>query len=139
MVIQRCYRKYDAKKSSITIRSYIRDDLTEKPEYQVKYSMRDLFKEILKKLEEFVPGASQSAVLMFQGKEIPKYRRVEEYTRVFKDFIVELRMRKFFKGGGALFTHGVIIISYFCDVSFCYVDVYKALVRSEGDQEHHQG
>ena len=100
MIIQRFYRKYDSKKSSITIRNYIRDELAEKPEYQVKYSMRDLFKDILKKLEKFVPGASQSTVLMFQGKEIPTYRRVEEYARVFNDFMVELRMRKSFRGGG---------------------------------------
>ena len=115
LVIQRFYRKYDAKKPIITIRSYVHDEKTDKPEYQVKYSMRDLFKDILKKLEEFVPGASQSTVLVFQGKEIPKYRRVDEYTRVFKDFMVQLRMRKPCQGGGVLIKHGVI--SYFFDVS----------------------
>ena len=115
MIIQRFYRKYESKKLSITIRSYIHDELAEKPEYQVKYGKRDLFKDIVKKLEKFVPGASQSTVLVFQGKEIPKYRRVDEYARVFKDFMVQLRMRKPCQGGGVLIKHGVI--SYFCDVS----------------------
>ena len=72
-------------------------------EYSIKWGMRDLMKDVMTKMSKLLPGVSkETAYLVWNGKKVDGFRRIEEYFRGKPDARLDLLMRPSCSGGGFL-------------------------------------